>query len=55
MELKRRIPALAIGSTVLTAAGVITPHPGIAGGTDLDVDAHAVAETPAIIVVERIS
>lgn len=39
----------------LAENGVITPHPGIAGGTDLDVDAHAVAEFPAIVVVERIA
>jgi len=41
--------------SALAEGGVISPHPGIAGEADLDVDAHAVAETPALVVVERIA
>jgi len=39
----------------LAEGGVVSPHPGIAGEADLDAMAHAVAENPALIVVERIS
>jgi hypothetical protein len=39
----------------LAEGGVVSPHPGISGEADLDAMAHAVAENPALIVVERIS
>ena len=39
----------------LTEGGVVAPHMGIAGEADLDAMAHAVAESPALVVVERIS
>ncbi len=39
----------------LAEGGVVAPHPGISGQADLEAAAHAVAESPAVIVVERIS
>ena len=39
----------------LAEGGVVSPHPGVAGETDLDAGTHAVAENPALIVVERIA
>jgi hypothetical protein len=39
----------------LAEGGVVTPHAGTAGAADLDAMIHAVAENPALIVVERIS
>jgi hypothetical protein len=39
----------------LAENGVISPHAGIAGAADLDPEVHAVAETPALVVVERIA
>jgi len=39
----------------LAEGGVLTEHPGIAGEGDLDAMTHAVAEHPALIVVERIA
>ena len=39
----------------LAEGGVVAPHPGIAGDGDLDAMTHAVAEQPALIVVERLS
>lgn len=38
----------------LAENGVITPHAGTAGVADLDATIHAVAERPALVVVERI-
>jgi hypothetical protein len=38
----------------LAENGTITPHAGTSGAADLDVTIHAVAERPALIVVERI-
>lgn len=38
----------------LAEGGVITPHAGITGDADLDVDIHAVPQHPALVVVERI-
>jgi hypothetical protein len=40
---------------MLAEGGVVSPHPGIAGSADLDPEAHAISETPALIVVERIA
>ncbi len=39
----------------LAEGGVVAPHPGTAGAADLDAVTHAVAENPALIVVERLS
>ena len=39
----------------LAEGGVVAPHPGIAGEADLDAMIHAVAQNPALVVVERIS
>lgn len=39
----------------LAENGVISPHAGITGEADLDADIHAVPESPAAIIVERIS
>ncbi len=38
----------------LAENGVISPHAGTAGDADLDAAVHAIAEHPAVIVVERI-
>ena len=39
----------------LAEGGVVAPHPGTAGTADLDAATHAVAENPALIVIERLS
>ncbi len=39
----------------LAEGGVVSMHPGVTGEADLDAAAHAVAATPALVVVERIS
>jgi hypothetical protein len=39
----------------LAEGGVVAPHAGIVGETDLDSDIHAVATYPANVSVERIS
>ena len=39
----------------LAEGGVLAEHPGIAGAADLDAMTHAVAEQPALVVIERIS
>ena len=39
----------------LAEGGTVAPHAGIAGEADLDAMTHAVAESPALVVVERIS
>ena len=39
----------------LVENGVVNPHAGTAGEADLDADTHAVAEHPAVIIVERIA
>lgn len=38
----------------LAEGGVVAPHAGISGGGDLDATLHAVAQRPALIVIERI-
>ena len=38
----------------LAEGGVIAPHAGIAGGTDLDAEIHAIATYPADVTVELI-
>lgn len=38
----------------LAENGTITPHAGTAGAADLDATIHAVAQRPALVVVERI-
>jgi len=39
----------------LAEGGVVAPHAGIVGEADLEAMTHAVAENPALVVVERIS
>ena len=39
----------------LAEGGVVAPHPGTTGSADLVADTHAVAENPALIVIERIA
>jgi len=39
----------------LAEGGVLAEHPGIAGEADLEAMTHAVAERPALVVIERIA
>ena len=39
----------------LAEEGVLAQHPGITGEADLDAMTHAVAEQPALVVIERIA